>query len=159
MQRQPVLSLSNAAQRNINYRLQKTPIFESAVLNIINMMTASKLSSTDYKHLWAKSSPRHPLWKHLLDTAAVSRALSPSGIGFGWEADATAFIVGLHDIGKADACFQHQIPVFSDELVKAGYSVTADARCRHERISARFIKVVPTRVGVNRRKNEGQMCI
>ena len=79
----------------------------------------------------------------------MSRALSPSGIGFGWEADATAFIVGLHDIGKADACFQHQIPVFSDELVKAGYSVTADARCRHERISARFIKNKLIKEGLN----------
>lgn len=28
--------------------------------------------------LWTKSSPRHPLWKHLLDSAAVFDAVSIS---------------------------------------------------------------------------------
>ncbi|MDM7992821.1 MAG: hypothetical protein QUS11_05855 [Candidatus Fermentibacter sp.] len=28
-------------------------------------------NSANFRVLWAKSSPRHPLWKHLLDLAAV----------------------------------------------------------------------------------------
>jgi CRISPR-associated endonuclease/helicase Cas3 len=75
-----------------------------------------------------------------LDASAISLALPPPELIFGWEAESTALLVGLHDIGKADSCFQHQIPDFSDELVKAGYPVTGDTRCRHERISAAFIK-------------------
>ena len=105
------------------------------------IMTSSILPASNFKLLWAKSKPWHPLWKHMLDAAAVSLALSPPTISFGWTPEATAFIVGLHDVGKADSCFQHQIPEFSSELVKAGYpSPVSDARCRHERISARFIK-------------------
>jgi CRISPR-associated endonuclease/helicase Cas3 len=100
-------------------------------------MTTSSPLTDSCKRLWAKSSPRHPLWKHLLDAAAVSLALPPPAESCGWGAEETAFLVGLHDIGKADSCFQHQC--FSDELRNAGYPITADARCRHERISARFI--------------------
>ncbi|HBA55966.1 MAG TPA: CRISPR-associated endonuclease Cas3'', partial [Syntrophorhabdus aromaticivorans] len=96
--------------------------------------------TADFKCLWAKSNPRHPLWKHMLDAAAVSLAFSPPFIGSGWKPEATAFLVGLHDVGKADSCFQHQIPDFSLELAGVGYKPTNDARCRHERISARFIK-------------------
>lgn len=103
-------------------------------------MTASILPTADVKRLWAKSNPRHPLWKHMLDASAVSLALSPAVISFGWTPEASAFLVGLHDVGKADSCFQHQIPEFSSELAKVGYPPTDDARCRHERISARFIK-------------------
>ncbi len=101
---------------------------------------ASSPLSTGIKRLWAKSNPRHPLWKHMLDAAAVSLSLSPPLACFGWSPEQTAFLVGLHDVGKADSCFQHQIPDFSSELADAGYSPTDDARCRHERISARFIK-------------------
>ncbi|MEW6533420.1 MAG: CRISPR-associated helicase Cas3' [Thermodesulfobacteriota bacterium] len=107
---------------------------------MIDMITPPSLSTADYKRLWAKSKPRHPLWKHLLDASAVSLALSPPVISFGWNPEVSALLVGLHDIGKADSCFQHQVPDFSDELVKAGYPVTGDARCRHERISSRFMK-------------------
>ena len=106
-----------------------------------DMLTTSSPRTDAYKLLWAKSKPRHPLWKHMLDASAISLALSRPAISFGWKAEVTALLVGLHDIGKADARFQHQIPDFSDELVKAGYPVfEEDARCRHERISARFIK-------------------
>src|ERR1019366_404809 len=92
-----------------------------------------------YKSLWAKSKPRHPLWKHLIDAGAVSLALDiapPQG----WSAKQIALIVGLHDVGKADAAFQHQVAEFSENLKLAGYPVTNDSRCRHERISARFIR-------------------
>jgi len=94
----------------------------------------------DYKILWAKSKPRHPLWKHLLDGSAVSLALSPPVVDLGWSAEETALLVGLHDIGKAHSQFQHQKPDLSDELVKAGFPITGDAPYRHERISARFVK-------------------
>lgn len=100
----------------------------------------SGVPTASVKRLWAKSSPRHPLWKHMLDASAVSLSLSPPLTGYGWTPEATAFLVGLHDVGKADSCFQHQIPDFSSELTEAGYCPTNDARCRHERISARFIK-------------------
>ncbi|MHB9025932.1 MAG: CRISPR-associated helicase Cas3' [Armatimonadota bacterium] len=100
----------------------------------------SDVVTDQYKLLWAKSKPWHPLWKHLLDAAAVSLALPAPAIGLGWKAEMTAFLVGLHDIGKADPCFQHHIPDFSDKLEKAGYPKTCDSRCRHERISAKFMK-------------------
>ncbi len=76
----------------------------------------------------------------MFDAAAVSLALSSPVIHFGWAPEPTALLVGLHDVGKADSCFQHQIPDFSSELAEFGYEPTNDARCRHERISARFIK-------------------
>ncbi|MDA1143000.1 MAG: CRISPR-associated helicase Cas3', partial [Planctomycetota bacterium] len=90
--------------------------------------------------LWAKSSPRHPLWKHLLDTAAISLALPNPVASFGWLDEQTALMVGLHDIGKADSSFQHQEKKFSEELAGAGFPLTADARCRHERLSASFMR-------------------
>ena len=103
-------------------------------------MTLSSLPTADCRRLWAKSKPRHPLWKHLMDASAVSLALPSPAIAFGWSAAEIAFLVGLHDVGKADSGFQHQIPDFSVELVAHGYPVTGDVRCRHERISARFIR-------------------
>ncbi|MGH7441478.1 MAG: CRISPR-associated endonuclease Cas3'', partial [bacterium] len=90
--------------------------------------------------LWAKSDPRHPLWKHLLDTAAVSLALANPLADFGWEKTHTAFLVGLHDIGKTDPAFQHQVKEFSGDLEKAGFKCTADAPVRHERLSGRFVR-------------------
>jgi len=89
--------------------------------------------------LWAKSAPLHPLWKHLLDAAAVPLALPNPLAGDGWSSNQTAPLVGLHDVGKADACFQHQVPGFSAELVHRGFPTPSDARCRHERLSARYI--------------------
>jgi len=61
----------------------------------------------DWRVLWAKSKPRHALWKHLLDAAAVSLALSHSMAAFGWNPAQTALIVGLHDIGKVDTFCRH----------------------------------------------------
>lgn len=84
----------------------------------------------------------------MLDTSAVSLALPPPAIDSGWCAEQTALLVGLHDIGKANPCFQHQqwtdsdgnVCSFSDELGESGFPNTGDAPCRHERISAQFIK-------------------
>ncbi len=111
-------------------------------------LTTSILPKINYTCLWAKSKPRHPLWKHLLDTSAVSLALPTPAVNFGWDAKVTAFLVGLHDIGKADSYFQHRVPEFSNELAKAGFPVTGDAPCRHERISSRFIKNKLIEVGL-----------
>lgn len=101
----------------------------------------------NFKALWAKSAPRHNLWKHLLDVSAVSLQLPTSAVSPGWEAKHIAFLVGLHDIGKADSGFQHQKwrdsegreRSFSKELNAAGYPDRRDAPCRHERISKQFI--------------------
>ena len=111
---------------------------ESQVID--NSMTTTTGLTCDWKILWAKSEPRHPLWKHMLDAAAVSLALRFPREDFGWTNEAIAFLTGLHDVGKADPCFQHQVAEFSEELERAGFGKTGDAKCRHERISARFIK-------------------
>ena len=112
-------------------------------------MTTSSQPKADYRCLWAKSEPKHALWKHLLDAAAVSLALSNPLSSFRWSDTETALIVGLHDVGKADAFFQHQVATFSVELEEAGFPRTGDARCRHERISARFIKNKLIEEGIN----------
>lgn len=93
-----------------------------------------------YRVLWAKSDPEHPLWKHLLDVAAVSLALPNPLVDDGWNANHVGLIVGSHDIGKADSAFQHQVPAFAERLNAAGFCPTQDARCRHERLSAEFLK-------------------
>ena len=76
------------------------------------------------KKLWAKSEPHHPLWCHLLDTAAVARALVPrfgriEGLREGW----VPFLVGCHDIGKADRWFQNKDPKLAVTLNDAGFNL------------------------------------
>jgi len=101
---------------------------------------ATEDSSEGYKVLWAKSKPWHPLWKHLIDVAAVSVTLPNPLRRWNFSADQVALIAGLHDIGKSDAAFQYQAPEFGDRLCKQGFLPTEDARCRHERLSAQFIR-------------------
>lgn len=106
-----------------------------------HMMTTSIQSMANYKRLWAKSDPRHPLWKHLLDAAAVSLALPNPLSVFGWSDEQTTLIVGLHDVGKADPSFQHQVAEISEELeMETPFKRTCDPPCRHERLSAQFIR-------------------
>jgi len=93
-----------------------------------------------YAVLWAKSQPRHALWKHLVDAAAVSLALPAPPINAGLSNSEIALLVGLHDVGKASPTFQHRVPEFSPEISAAGFPVTADAQCRHERVSAVFVR-------------------
>ena len=73
------------------------------------------------KELWAKSDPHHPLWCHLLDAAAVARALVPR---FGPIADLPdrwiPFLVGCHDVGKADDWFQNKDPDQAAKLRSLG---------------------------------------
>jgi len=119
--------------------------------------TAPTSSSDGFKVLWAKSKPRHPLWKHLLDASAVSLALPPPIDGFDWTTEKRAFLVGLHDLGKANAGFQHQEWTdedgqrrsFSADLDEAGFRKTGDAPCRHEQLSATFIEDCLVRAGVD----------
>ena len=111
-------------------------------------------STIDLHVLWAKSNPRHPLWKHLLDASSVSLALPNVLSEFHWSAEQLALIVGLHDVGKADPVFQHQVPEFCVELKANGFHETADARCRHERISSEFIRQICSKAGMDcRTKN------
>lgn len=90
--------------------------------------------------LWAKSDPAHPLWMHLLDSAAVSLALPNPLVGYQWSDEQLALVVGLHDVGKADYCFQCQDNELWEKVKAAGFPATDDARCRHERLSARYIR-------------------
>lgn len=95
--------------------------------------------------LWAKtgqdSGDYHPLLFHMLDTAAVSLVLSNPLSAFGWSDEQTALLIGLHDIGKADPAFQHQVPGMSEALQReTPFKQTCDQPCRHERLSARFIR-------------------
>ncbi len=71
--------------------------------------------------LWAKSEPHHPLWCHLLDTAAVARALigrfgPVEGLPPGW----IEWLVGCHDIGKADRWFQNKDDDLANQLRDVG---------------------------------------
>lgn len=113
-------------------------------------LMGSASSTCKFEALWAKSRPRHALWKHLLDAAAASLALRSLPGDDVWDRSAIAFIVGLHDIGKADAAFQHQVSHFSEALINAGFPATADAHVRHERVSARFVNNMLLAEGVDR---------
>lgn len=73
------------------------------------------------RNLWAKSEPYHPLWCHLLDAAAVARALKArfgpiEGLPEGW----IEFLVGCHDIGKADRWFQNKDQYLANQLRDLG---------------------------------------
>lgn len=104
------------------------------------MTVFSESVPDSWKVLWAKSEPRHPLWKHMLDASAVSLCLPPLPGDHGLTGEAVALFVGLHDVGKADSVFQHRANELSQELADAGYPRTGDAECRHERISAGFVQ-------------------
>lgn len=93
-----------------------------------------------FKVLWAKSEPIHALWKHLLDTAAVSLVLPPLGPDLGLTEAEVAFLVGLHDVGKANPQFQHKVPELSSDVAAAGFPRTGDVECRHEQFSADFVR-------------------
>lgn len=71
-----------------------------------------------HKLLWAKSDPYHLLWRHLLDAAAVCRALiprfgCPGGLSVAW----VCYLVALHDIGKADPLFQIKLDILIAEAL------------------------------------------
>jgi len=107
--------------------------------------------SNEIKVLWAKSKPYHPLWKHILDTAAVSTVLYNYWESFEWENKLISFFAANHDIGKIDPYFQHNDSQLSSKLQEAGFMPTADTKCRHERISDRFVRGMLTKNCMNRR--------
>lgn len=77
----------------------------------------------------------------MLDASAVSLAMPSPLEVFGWSQPETAYLVGLHDIGKADGAFQHRNPPgFGSELVTDGFPETADTAIRHERLSESYIR-------------------
>ncbi|MBV9467680.1 MAG: CRISPR-associated endonuclease Cas3'', partial [Abitibacteriaceae bacterium] len=78
------------------------------------------MTSIAYK-LWAKSDPYHPLWCHLLDVAAVAKALLPR---FGpleeMPTEWACYLCALHDIGKADPWFQNKDATLAEALAQLG---------------------------------------
>ena len=96
--------------------------------------------------LWAKSDPYHQLWRHLLDIAAVARAVQPrfwpdAPIPLSW----LLYLVALHDVGKADPLFQNKAPEAIDaELLGSDLFVNVDLNnvrgFRHERRSADWLR-------------------
>jgi CRISPR-associated endonuclease/helicase Cas3 len=92
----------------------------------------------DYKQLWAKSEPYHPLWCHLLDIAAVCKALMVRFGGIDPLPEAwVLYIVALHDIGKADVHFQNKNEEEAERLKAYGFCLPDEVtRFRHEARSA-----------------------
>ncbi len=97
-----------------------------------------------FPHLWAKSDPYHPLWCHLLDVAAVCRALLPRFGGVeGLSEEWLLYLVALHDVGKADAQFQNKVEALTVSLREAGlwFPLEPDRAYRHEKRSAEWLWV------------------
>lgn len=96
----------------------------------------------DYRDLWAKSEPYHPLWCHLLDVAAVCEALLPAfggveAIPVSW----LLYIVALHDLGKADPLFQCKDLKLAEGLRLKGFTLPLDGeKFRHEARSAMWMQ-------------------
>ena len=98
-----------------------------------------------HRLLWAKSDPYHQLWRHLLDIAAVAKAVQPrfwpdTPIPLSW----LLYLVALHDVGKADPLFQNKAPEAIDAALLAS-DLFADIDpnnvrgFRHERRSAEWL--------------------
>lgn len=103
----------------------------------------------DYRILWAKSDPYHPLWCHMLDVAAVCRALYPRfGPVPGLDRDSVCYFAALHDLGKADPLFQNKAPILADELRSQGLRLPKEVcSFRHEARSAGWVKSKLSRSG------------
>jgi CRISPR-associated endonuclease/helicase Cas3 len=94
-----------------------------------------------HRYLWAKSDPHHPLWCHLLDVAAVCRAVLPHFGGLPELPDSwVCLIAGLHDTGKADPYFQNKEATLAADLRVRGLPVLEEQLpFRHERRSAQWV--------------------
>ena len=90
-----------------------------------------------YKLLWAKSKPRHPLWKHLLDVAAVSLALKiapPHGGGYPTDFTSLNFLGLEHLVSLLIVHQQENIAALEADL-----SALTDPECRQ--IAEKFLAV------------------
>lgn len=114
-------------------------------------MSDTNLLPEECRVLWAKSNPIHLLWKHLLDSAAVALSLPLPQPLSSLPGKSVAFLVGIHDIGKADPFFQYRVPEFQKGLENAGFFSTGDNHCRHERLSASFANNWFLEKGLDRR--------
>jgi len=96
--------------------------------------------------LWGKTdraNPEryHPLLFHMLDAAAVCEALAlrfarTIPIPSAW----LAYLVGLHDVGKADPLFQNKAPELADGLRASGLHLPLVMKpFRHEARSAEWV--------------------
>jgi CRISPR-associated endonuclease/helicase Cas3 len=111
--------------------------------------------------LWAKSGEDgsyHPLWCHLLDTAAVVRALWDSSFSEArrraWQSalnvDEVAarawlsFLAGLHDIGKASPGFQVKCPDLWENVKGAGFSPPSRRPERHDLVTEAVVSELLT---------------
>lgn len=105
------------------------------------------MTGIGYK-LWAKSDPHHYLWRHLLDVAAVAKALLPR---FGpleeMPTEWACYLCALHDIGKADPWFQNKDPELAQQLRALGLNLPAKSEAlnpkqyyfRHEARSSEWL--------------------
>src|SRR5579884_2749255 len=97
----------------------------TAKLHVLDS-TISRRRDMRYQDLWAKSEPYHPLWCHLLDVAAVGRALLPrfgplAPLPENW----ILYLLALHDIGKADVDFQTKDEECAKVLREKGWDLPA----------------------------------
>ncbi|MDD5219472.1 MAG: HD domain-containing protein [Candidatus Bipolaricaulis sp.] len=114
---------------------------------MIDPTSSSLLSSANYRFLWARGAPKHPLPKHRLDASTVFPAL-PQLANDGWCLRDAATLAELHDIGKASVSFQLRIPAFSNQFSEAGCSaITAEEPCLHEQFLAELIQDALARGG------------
>lgn len=110
-----------------------------------------------WKSLWAKSSPFHPLWRHLVDVGAVAdrlwnvvftrgeqaRIASLLSTDRGEAGSLVCWLAAMHDVGKAIPGFQgHRSHEFWKLLEKEGLSCPDDAhRVPHGEASAAILQV------------------
>lgn len=104
------------------------------------------LTQPIWRLIWAKSSPFHPLFCHLVDAGHVARALitgpvfrpvverfaeaagcSPA-VAEGW----LPYLVALHDLGKCSGLFQAKVSELAEPLRAAGLFLYPEPGFRHE---------------------------
>lgn len=106
----------------------------------------SKIQKTTAS-LWAKSDPPYPLWRHLLDVAAVARRLlTYLPLPASFDDSLAAALIGLHDVGKADPLFQLKAPLLARAMgddvfghLLSGWEGEVSA-FRHEARSAQVLR-------------------
>lgn len=100
--------------------------------------------------LWAKSNrdnPQnyYPLIYHMLDVGATAEKLYPMFAPFDHiTLKQAAYIAAIHDLGKADPCFQSKVPELAQRVRESGIQFDDNTKSfRHEARSADWIKEQP----------------